>query len=135
MSLQDSTGTSGPAVLISTVSDGLAAVVGVSGSLDHAAAGQFDRARAAVLEEPVDIVIVNLSATMFLGSAAMSALLAAHQQMVAGSRELVVVADGPATAMPLDRAGLSRTLRVVDSLDTALHQRRHRCDGEAESTP
>ncbi|MET0701473.1 MAG: STAS domain-containing protein [Mycobacterium sp.] len=95
------------------------AVIAVAGDLDMITAPDLaDAIRAAAAQGPTAL-IVDLSKVGFLGSAGMSALVGAHQE-ISGSARFGVVADGPATSRPLRLLGLDTLLTLYQTLDAAL---------------
>ena len=94
-------------------------VVAVSGTVDAITAPQMDAAIAAAAAAAPTAIVVDLAAVDFLASSGMGVLVAAHANLPAEVR-LVVVADGPATSRPLKLIGIADILGVFAELDEAL---------------
>jgi anti-sigma B factor antagonist len=77
-----------------------------------------------VLTKSPKTLIVDMADVDFLGSAGMSALFSAHDQLETIA-PLTVVADGPATSRILKMAGLDSILRIHSTLDAALSDLGH----------
>lgn len=98
---------------------GAATVLVVTGTVDMITSPKLEAALTAIMAKAPQAVIVDLSTVDFLASTGMGVLVAAHDALPAGTR-LAVVADGPATARPLDLIGFAGVLGVVSTLDAAL---------------
>ncbi|WP_243769841.1 STAS domain-containing protein [Amycolatopsis acidicola] len=122
MSEADSTqaGTqSGQIVQVTVEKHGEAAVLAVSGDIDMVTAPEFEKALMAALRDRPERLVVDLSGVDFLGSAGLTALVAAHQE--AGERtSLRVVAESNATARPLQLTGLDQEITVCRNRPEAL---------------
>lgn len=94
-------------------------VLSVSGSVDMLSAPWLtDAIESARAKNPTGMV-VDLSRVEFLGSAGISVLIAAHEN-IGDSGKFAVVADGPATHRPLILLGLNEIMSLYRTLDDAL---------------
>ncbi|MDG3013766.1 STAS domain-containing protein [Speluncibacter jeojiensis] len=113
----DSPAGTGPAARVTA--DGEARVVAPSGEIDIVVAPGLQRDIEAVLADRPRRIVIDLSAVTFLASAGLAMLTACRHS--AGSEiAFAVVADGPATARPIELTGLSDELHVYPSLEAAL---------------
>lgn len=94
-------------------------VLTVAGAVDMLTAPLLSEAVLQALTERPAGVVVDLSKVDFLGSAGMTVLVAAHEQITPAGR-FAVVAAGPFTARPLHLVGLDTVFAVFDTLDAAL---------------
>lgn len=120
--LEPTPSSAGPVFSMTTGSARGVAVLAVAGDLDQLTTEHFDHALAALLYDPVQMVVVDLTDTTFLSTCAMTTLVSAHHRLQNASTTLVVVAHGPASAHPLRVLGLTRALTIVESLETALRR-------------
>lgn len=94
-------------------------VLSVSGSADMLSAPWLtDAIESARAKKPAGMV-VDLSRVEFLGSAGISVLIAAHEN-IGDSGKFAVVADGPVTHRPLTLLGLNEIMSLYRTLDDAL---------------
>ena len=93
-------------------------ILSVTGTIDVRTAPQLTDSVTAVLAGRPRALVIDLTDTVFLASAGMSALLAAHASAPTG--HFAVVADGPSTARPMKLLGLDQTLTIYPTLDSAL---------------
>jgi anti-sigma B factor antagonist len=106
-------------VTVAVEQQGRAAVLAVSGDIDMVTAPEFQRALIVALRDRPELLVVDLSAVDFLGSAGLTALVAAHQE--AGPHTaLRVVATNSTTARPLQLTGLDQEIPVCATRDQAL---------------
>jgi anti-sigma B factor antagonist len=98
---------------------GRVVVLTVSGDIDMANAVELTTALGAVLLERPLVLIVDLSAVEYLGSAALRVLAAAHARIGVSGR-LAVVANTSATRRPIELTDLNELLAVYSTLDGAL---------------
>ena len=102
-------------------------VVDVRGEIDLFTVPEFkDR-----ISEPIDAgrstLIVDLSATTFIDSSSLGALIGAHRRLKLRGGSLVVVCDNDAIVKTFRITGLDGVFTLVRSLDDAL-------DGDAVGT-
>lgn len=91
----------------------------MSGEIDIVVAPGLQREIEAVLAQRPRRIVVDLSDVTFLASAGL-AMLTACRNAAGSDIAFAVVADGPATARPIELTGLSEELRVYPTLDGAL---------------
>lgn len=109
----------GQTVRVSVEKHGQAVVLAVSGDIDMVTAPEFEKHLLSALRERPGTLVVDLGGVDFLGSAGLTALVAAHQE--AGERtRLRVVAESSATARPLQLTGLDQEIPVFATRDEAL---------------
>lgn len=101
---------------------GHTAVVTVAGDIDMSTTDAFRSRIDSALETSPTTLVVDLTSVGFLGTSAMTVLVAAHDR-VGGDTGIVVVADKPATRRPFELAGLTDVLSVrstrAEALDSA----------------
>ncbi|PXW32657.1 UNVERIFIED_CONTAM: anti-anti-sigma factor [Williamsia faeni] len=93
-------------------------VLSVAGTIDALTAPLLTDAVTAALAGHPGGLIIDLTDTVFLASAGMSALLVAHASAPTG--HFGVVADGPSTGRPLKLVGLHLAMTIYPTLATAL---------------
>ena len=93
-------------------------ILSVAGTIDVLTAPLVTESVTAALAGHPRALVIDLTDTVFLASAGMSALLAAHASASTG--HFAVVADGPSTARPMKLLGLHQTLTIYPTLDSAL---------------
>ncbi len=98
---------------------GQGAVLAVSGDIDMVTAPEFEKQLLAAVRERPGTLVVDLGGVEFLGSAGLTALVAAHQE-AADHTKLRVVATSSATARPLQLTGLDQEIPVFATRDEAL---------------
>lgn len=109
----------GQTVRVTVEKNGQAVVLAVTGDIDMVTAPEFEKALLAALRERPAVLVVDLGGVEFLGSAGLTALVAAHQE--AGQRtRLRVVAASSATARPLQLTGLDQEIPVFPNRAEAL---------------
>ena len=94
-------------------------ILTVEGSIDVLTAPQLSDAVSQAMSGQPDGLIIDLTATEFLASAGMAALVAAHEA-IAPTGMFGVVAAGPATARPLTIMGLDQTMVLYPTLNHAV---------------
>jgi anti-anti-sigma factor len=109
----------GQMMTVAVEKHGRAAVLVVLGDIDMVTAGEFEKALMAALRDRPELLVVDLSGVDFLGSAGLTALVAAHQK--AGSQTaLRVVAESSSSARPLQLTGLDQEIPVCATREQAL---------------
>ena len=109
----------GQAVNVTVEHQGKASVLVVSGDIDMVTAPGFEKALIGALRPRPEILVVDLTGVAFLGSAGLTALVAARQE--AGEVTAVrVVAKSSATARPLQLTGLDQELPLFATREEAL---------------
>jgi anti-anti-sigma factor len=106
-------------VSIVSVVRGQLAILAVEGTIDIVSAPQLSEAVHAARTSEVRDLIIDLSATEFLASAGMTALVDAYEATTSDG-QFAVVADGPATSRPLRLVGLDQVFTIHSTLDAAL---------------
>ncbi|OZG27747.1 hypothetical protein BH683_017945 [Williamsia sp. 1138] len=124
-----------PPFVVSTMLCGESGVVTVSGDLDDLAVNDLEQATALVLFDRIEVLLIDLTATTFLSTSGMSALIAAHESLQAMGGKMIVVASGSATARQLRLAGVTDTLEVVETVDTAIGHGAERLFSAAWQSP
>jgi anti-sigma B factor antagonist len=109
----------GQTVHVSVEKHGQAVVLAVSGDIDMVTAPEFEKHLLSALRERPGTLVVDLGGVDFLGSAGLTALVAAHQEAGEWTR-LRVVAESSATARPLQLTGLDQEIPVFATRDEAL---------------
>ena len=95
-------------------------VVSVSGEVDLFTAPHFKQRVMAPVASGVDHVIIDLTATTFIDSSSLGALIGAHRRLKSRGRQLVVACDNDAIVKTFRITGLDGVFRLVRSLDAAL---------------
>ncbi|WP_312871851.1 STAS domain-containing protein [Amycolatopsis acididurans] len=109
----------GQTVSVTVEKHGRDAVVVVSGDIDMVTAPEFEKALIAAVREQPEALVVDMTGVAFLGSAGLTALVAARQQ--AGEvTALRVVAKSSATARPLQLTGLDQEIPLYPTREEAL---------------
>jgi anti-anti-sigma factor len=99
-------------------SDGIA-VLAVAGEIDLATAPALEEAITSALANDPTALVIELSAVTFMASAGMQ-ILATTQEKVSKSAQFAVVADSPATSIPIQLTGLDEIFSLYPTLDEAL---------------
>lgn len=109
----------GQTVSVTVEKHGGAALVMVSGDIDMVTAPDFEKALINTLRERPETLVVDLTGVAFLGSAGLTALVAARQE--AGQATVMrVVAKSNATARPLQLTGLDQEIPLFATREEAL---------------
>ncbi len=101
---------------ISTSSQGGHAVVTASGELDLYTAPRLQTALAALLREPVDRVVVDLSGVEFCDSTGMNVLLAAMKRVKENGGTFELAAPRPAVRRILQVTGLDTVFDIHEAV-------------------
>jgi len=104
---------------IEQVSPG-AVVVHVTGEIDLLTANYLGERLREQLKPDHQVLVLDLTAVSFLGSAGLAEIVAVSQASGASGCKLVLVATNRAVLRPLEVTGLSSLLNMYDSVDTAL---------------
>ncbi|TNC24665.1 STAS domain-containing protein [Amycolatopsis alkalitolerans] len=96
-----------------------ATVLVVSGDIDMVTAPDFEKHLRSALRDRPRTLVVDLGGVEFLGSAGLTALVAARQEAGTHTR-LRVVAPSSATARPLQLTGLDQEIPVFATREDAL---------------
>jgi anti-sigma B factor antagonist len=95
-------------------------VVAVTGEIDLFTAPEFKQRMSTPIEDGVERVIVDLSATTFIDSSSLGVLIGAHRRLKQRRGTLVVVCDNDAIVKTFKITGLDGVFTLVRSLDDAL---------------
>jgi anti-sigma B factor antagonist len=98
---------------------GSTVVLEVSGTVDLVTAPQLSESILTAMSNEPEAVIVDLTDVLFLASAGMTVLIAAHEQVMASAR-FAVVAEGPATGRPMKLVGVDQLVTIYPTLESAL---------------
>ena len=93
-------------------------ILGCAGALDMLTAPQLEERIAVALDKRPKSMIVDLTATTFLASHGMNALLSAHYHCA--ETVFAIVADGHVTWRPMQLTGLTDIMTVHATLGDAL---------------
>ncbi len=94
--------------------------VRVSGEIDLQTQRFADVILSVLDERRSATVIVDLTDVTFMGSVGMTALVMAQRRAASVDTRLIVVAEGAATARPLEIVGLTKTLPLYPTLHKAI---------------
>ncbi|PXX71376.1 anti-anti-sigma factor [Nocardia tenerifensis] len=96
---------------------GSAAVLTVGGEVDAASAPQLQAALTTALDQEPTVLVVDLSAVRFFGSAGLSVLLFAAEKL---AKDALRVVASPQVRRPIEVTGLDGLLEVFATVDEAL---------------
>jgi anti-sigma B factor antagonist len=97
-------------------------VVRIAGDIDMATAPDLQKGISENLKiAPDALIILDLTAVTFLGSAGLNALLQAAQRQ-GDSLRILIGADNPRVERPIEIAGLAEILAPCHTLEAALSQ-------------
>jgi anti-sigma B factor antagonist len=108
---------------LDTRRDGDTVVVGVQGEIDNFSAPQLRAALAEAFERGARLTVVDLTATDFLDSSALGALVGVTKQQQGTDGKLVVVCPKPHLRKIFEIAHLDEVIGVYDDLATAIGSR------------
>jgi anti-sigma B factor antagonist len=108
------------------IDGGKAHVVAVAGEIDLFTAPEFKQRVMAPIAAGVDRVVVDLTATTFIDSSSLGALIGAHRRLKSNGGRLIVACDTEPIVKTFRITGLDAVFTIVDSADAAL-----RADAEA----
>lgn len=95
-------------------------VVAVHGAVDLFAAPELKRRLIAAVERGTSEIILDLSATEFLDSTGLGAMLATYKRLSVRGGRLVVVLGETGVARVFEITGLDSILTFAESLDAAI---------------
>ena len=95
-------------------------VVAVTGEIDLFTAPEFKARMGRPIEDGIDRLIVDLSATTFIDSSSLGVLIGAHRRLKQRNGSLVVVCDNDTIVKTFKITGLDGVFTLVRSLDDAL---------------
>lgn len=96
-------------------------VLTVAGELDLLTTQGLEERLKEALSPPNSAVVLDLSQVRFLGSAALSALLACAESAKTGGIDFRLVASERATLRPLEITGVQSSFTIFDSVEDALN--------------
>lgn len=95
-------------------------VLTVAGELDLLTTHALDERLKEALSPPNNAVVLDLSGVQFLGSAALSTLLACAESAKTGGIDFRLVASERATLRPLEITGVQSSFTIFDSVEDAV---------------
>jgi anti-sigma B factor antagonist len=99
-------------------------VVRVKGDIDSATVGELVSELTTALEEasthPARVLVIDLQAVTFFGSAGLNAVLDCHHAGAAAGTSVRLVADNPQVVRTIEVTNLDRVLDVYPNLTEAL---------------
>jgi anti-sigma B factor antagonist len=95
-------------------------VVTVTGEIDLFTAPEFKTRMSRPIEDGVQRLIIDLSATTFIDSSSLGVLIGAHRRLKQRNGSLIVVCDNDAIVKTFKITGLDGVFTLVRSLDDAL---------------
>jgi anti-sigma B factor antagonist len=108
------------------IEGGKAHVISVAGEIDLFTAPEFKQRVMAPIAAGVDRVVVDLTATTFIDSSSLGALIGAHRRLKSRGGRLIVACNAEQIVKTFRITGLDAVFTIVDSADAAL-----RADAEA----
>jgi anti-anti-sigma factor len=96
-------------------------VVAVAGEIDLLTSDEFASRLKDTMVSTNRIVVLDLSDVRFLGSAALSVLASSAAEAKTAGIDFRLVANERVVLRPLEIAGVSQTLTVYESIDSALN--------------
>lgn len=110
-----------PRTRLERVDEGRAVVLRVDGEIDLATVKVLRAGLADAVAQSVPLVVVDLEAVGFLGSAGLSALISAHEKATESGCRLVVAVSPTRPAMrTMQVTGLTGLLSVTESVELAI---------------
>ncbi len=95
-------------------------IVAVAGEIDLFTAPEFKQRMSRPIDDGIQRLIVDLSATTFIDSSSLGVLIGAHRRLKQRNGSLVVVCDNDAIVKTFKITGLDGVFTLVRSLDDAL---------------
>jgi len=97
-------------------------VVAVTGEVDLFTAPEFKQRVMAPIAAGVDLVIVDLTATTFIDSSSLGALIGAHRRLKSRGGRLIVACTTEPIVKTFRITGLDSVFTIVDSAEAALSE-------------
>lgn len=94
-------------------------VIAVTGEIDLFTAPEFKQSLSRPIDEGVERVIVDLTATTFIDSSSLSVLIGTHRRLKLQGGQMAVVCDNDAIVKTFKITGLDGVFTLVPSLDDA----------------
>lgn len=95
-------------------------LVAVTGEIDLFTAPEFKQRMATPIEDGVQRLVVDLTATTFIDSSSLGVLIGAHRRLKQRQGSLVVVCDNDAIVKTFKITGLDGVFALVPTLSDAL---------------
>ena len=95
-------------------------VMAVTGEIDLFTAPEFKQHLSQPIDDGVERLVVDLTATTFIDSSSLGVLIGAHRRLKQRKGSLVVVCDNDAIVKTFKITGLDGVFTLVRSLDDAL---------------
>jgi anti-anti-sigma factor len=95
--------------------EGSIAVLGVHGRIDSSTSARFEQELDKVLAEPVEALVIDLSAMPYMSSAGLRVLLVTGRRCKAESRRLVLCGLVPSVREVFHMSGFSAIFDIADS--------------------
>jgi anti-sigma B factor antagonist len=102
------------------VDGGKAHVVAVRGEVDLFTAPEFKQRIMAPIGAGIDLVVVDLTATTFIDSSSLGALIGAHRRLKSRGGRLVVACDSEPIVKTFRITGLDSVFALAPSAEAAL---------------
>lgn len=97
-------------------------VITVTGEIDLYSASDLKAAVVAAIDGGARRLVLDLTATGFVDSAALAVLISAHKRLRLVHGRLLIVNTQPSTAKVFSVTGLDRVFSIVETRDAALEQ-------------
>ena len=97
-------------------------VVAVTGEVDLFTAPEFKQRVMAPIAAGVDLVVVDLTATTFIDSSSLGALIGAHRRLKSRGGRLIVACTTEPIVKTFRITGLDSVFTIVDSAEAALSE-------------
>ncbi len=95
-------------------------VVSVTGEVDMNTAPAFEEKLLEAIDDGEPVVVIDLTATTFIDSTFLSALVGAERRLRERDGSLVIVCADPALQKVFSITGLDRLYRIVETVDEAV---------------
>lgn len=107
-------------------------IVRATGDIDSSTVaeltGKLSMALRVAREHPTRLLVIDLQAVTFFGSAGLNAVLDCHEDGVAQGTSVRLVADNPQVLRPIEVTSLDRVLQVFPTVTGAVS---HKTDSQA----
>lgn len=94
-------------------------LIAVTGEIDLFTAPEFKQSLTKPIDDGIERVIVDLSATTFIDSSSLGVLIGTHRRLKQEGGQMVVVCDNDAIVKTFKITGLDGVFTLVPSLDDA----------------
>jgi anti-sigma B factor antagonist len=99
--------------------DGGVHVIAVTGEIDLFTAPELKQALSVPIDDGIERIIVDLSATTFIDSSSLGVLIGAQRRLKLNGGQLAVVCDNDSIVKTFKITGLDSVFTLVSSLDDA----------------